>query len=591
MQQLIRLIFREFPAETAGILALSLLVTGLEGIGMSMLLPILEGLNTPNNLQPSHSLSRAIVSVFELAGYTPTIVILFMVAITLLLLQAGVKFCQTSVVAWTTAKMEFLLRQRAFAALLTAQLSYFHDKRMGDLANGVVKEVERATAAFIHLTRIIVTGLLLIAYLSISLLISWELALFSGTIGVVLVLISSRRKKLVDRGVELRHANEELQSRTTENLIAIREIKIFELGERATSYFNFAAGGVSRVNFLMRRTVALRLALYEAMAMGAVFCIILFALTILGAESILVVAFLAILFRLRGSLIELQNNWDGMASQLPGLMAVNETIAESGRSHQNLKSGSTSISTLRSGIVLKDVDFAYDSETINALTGINIEILKGKVTAIVGASGAGKSTLVDLIVRFFDPSAGQVLIDGTDLRDLALDQWRAMIGFVSQETFLFNDTIEANIMIGRPNASRADIEDAASRAHAQEFIDKMPNGYDTRIGDRGVKLSGGQRQRLALARAILRNPPILVLDEATSGLDSRSEQYVQDSLAQMSKERTVVVIAHRLSTIRSADTIIVMEKGRVVEAGNHETLLKQGRHYAEFNELQYGQIS
>ncbi|MGH9659589.1 MAG: ABC transporter ATP-binding protein, partial [Bryobacteraceae bacterium] len=230
--------------------------------------------------------------------------------------------------------------------------------------------------------------------------------------------------------------------------------------------------------------------------------------------------------------------------------------------------------------------FRYPTAQAPALEEVSLEVKAGEVVAVVGPSGAGKSTLASLVPRFHDATEGAVRIDGRDVRDVTLDSLRHSIGIVAQDTFLFNDTIAANIAYSRPGATREEIRTAARNALAGEFIERLPEGYETQVGERGVKLSGGQRQRIAIARALVRNAPILILDEATSHLDTESERLVQRALANLMAERTVIVIAHRLSTVRRADRIVVLDRGRVVESGRHEDLAGAGGVYQRLHEMQ-----
>ena len=245
------------------------------------------------------------------------------------------------------------------------------------------------------------------------------------------------------------------------------------------------------------------------------------------------------------------------------------------------------VKDLNSSLSFNDVSFTYGNKDEKVLNNINFKINKGEIFALVGPSGAGKSTLVDLIPRFYDTLSGSIKIDGKDIKDLELKSLRSLMGIVTQETFLFDDTVKANIAYGVENISDDEIKDAAKAANAHEFIQKLPDGYNTIIGERGVSLSGGQKQRIAIARAIVKNPPILILDEATSSLDSESEKHVQSAIENLMSERTVFVIAHRLSTVHNANKILVLENGQIVQEGKHDDLINVDGLYKQLHKMQF----
>jgi subfamily B ATP-binding cassette protein MsbA len=297
------------------------------------------------------------------------------------------------------------------------------------------------------------------------------------------------------------------------------------------------------------------------------------------------VAFIAALFMMYGPAKKLSR----VNANLQQAIAASERIFEMLDTHSEVteRAAATPLAPFRDAIEFRNVQFSYAGNNGEAtLRGVSFTVPSGQMLAVVGRSGAGKTTLVNLIPRFYDVSGGAILVDGRDIRDVTLASLRTQIGIVTQETVLFDDTVAANIAYGRPAASRAEIEAAARAAHAHEFIATLPDGYDTMIGERGQRLSGGQRQRLAIARAILRDSPILILDEATSSLDAESEMLVQDALSTLMLNRTSFVIAHRLSTVRRADAIVVLERGLIVEAGTHDELLSRDGPYAKLYELQ-----
>jgi len=305
--------------------------------------------------------------------------------------------------------------------------------------------------------------------------------------------------------------------------------------------------------------------------------------TLTGAELI---AFLILVMRMLQPLKQL--------SQVPTVaqqsLAAAERLFEVLDSPTELErdTGTRNVEDLREALEFQDVSFAYETEPV--LQDISFTAARGEIVALVGPSGSGKSTLVDLIPRFHEPSSGRILLDGVDLRDIRMGSLRSIMGIVSQETVLFNDTVRNNIAYARAGRyTDAQVEAAARAANAHGFIQELPDGYDTVLGERGARLSGGQRQRLGIARALLADPPILILDEATSALDTESERLVQEAIERLMQGRTVIVIAHRLSTIQNADRILVLDRGRIVEQGTHSELLRMGGAYARLHALQFGE--
>ncbi|RMF26390.1 MAG: ATP-binding cassette domain-containing protein [Cyanobacteria bacterium J083] len=302
----------------------------------------------------------------------------------------------------------------------------------------------------------------------------------------------------------------------------------------------------------------------------------------------LLLTYLVILFRLLPFVGSLNGKRSQFASASTGLEITADFLRRDNKPY--MPDGKKIYTQLSQSIDLLDVSFSYPKHNDLVLKGITLSIPKGKTVALVGSSGAGKSTIADLVPRFYDVTGGQITIDGIDIKEYNIASLRRAMGVVSQDTFLFSNTIRYNIAYGLEDVSESDIIMAAKRANAYEFIQKLAKGLDTEVGDRGIMLSGGQKQRIAIARALLRNPDILILDEATSALDTVSEKLVQQAIEELCKDRTTLVIAHRLSTVRNADKIVVLEQGKVVETGTHEELLALNGYYAKLNAMQFAKV-
>jgi subfamily B ATP-binding cassette protein MsbA len=382
-------------------------------------------------------------------------------------------------------------------------------------------------------------------------------------------------------------ALEQMSHVSAEAFTGHRIVKAFGAEAREAGKFERASYGFYRTSMKVTSVMSLLPPLMELVG-GVAFVLALWY----GSQEIAAgrlttgefVTFIAALFMMYAPARKLSR----VNADLQQAAAAAERVFEVLDTHSEVRDrpGAVAMAPFSREIEFRDVHFAYGGSDAATLAGVSFTVAAGQTLAIVGRSGAGKTTLVNLLPRFYDPTAGAVLIDGIDTRDLTLSSLRSQIGIVTQETVLFDDTVASNIAYGRPSATREDIEAAARTARAHEFVAALDRGFDTFIGERGQRLSGGQRQRLAIARAVLRDSPILILDEATSSLDAESEALVRDALSNLMRNRTAFVIAHRLSTVRRADAIVVLEEGRIVESGTHDDLIMRGGAYAKLYERQ-----
>jgi len=475
------------------------------------------------------------------------------------------------------------IQKDLFSHFMSLDLAFFHANPSGQLISRVVNDVSIMRMAVSETTAAFGKSLLTLFFLIIVMIVQdWKLAICALVIfpfATLFVANIGRKIRKVSKSIQGETAI--LSDRLSQIFQGIRQVKAYG----AETYEGAKAGGaIDKVRNLMVKSIRIgNLATpVNEILIGSVIC----SLVIYGGYRIAdgtmslgqLVAFLTaftLAYEPMKKLARLNNSIQmgiGAADRVFEMMDMKPTILE--------KSGAPDLDAANAEIKFDNVSFLYDQKEQRALDGISFTARPGKVTALVGPSGGGKSTIINLIPRFYDPQSGSISVNGSDLKNITIKSLRRHIALVSQDITIFDDTVEANIAYGAPDASEDDIHRAAKAAAADAFINELENGYKTRLGEDGVKLSGGQRQRIAIARAILRNAPILLLDEATSALDNESEKAVQAALQELEKGRTTIVIAHRLSTVQTADQIIVLDKGQIVEQGRHEELLKNNGLYA-----------
>jgi ATP-binding cassette, subfamily B, bacterial MsbA len=484
------------------------------------------------------------------------------------------------------------VRSRLFRHILGQSAGFFARRTSGQLMSRVTNDVGQVQQAVSEtIGDLIRESLALLGYAFLLFWYDARLAIvcMTGTPLVLypLVRLGQRVRRTTRRSQE---ALEDLSHITAEAFTGHRIVKAFGAEGHEAERFDRAAWRLYRTNLKIASTVSSLPPIMECVGGLAVVAALWYGSREIARGQLTTGDFAGFLFAAFMMYTPIKK-LSRVNATLNQAIAASERIFEMLEIHSEVldRPAAHPLAPLAREVEFRNVGFQYDDgDGRQILKGVSFTVKAGQAVALVGSSGAGKTTLVNLVPRFFDVTAGAILVDGVDIRDVTLRSLRAQVGMVTQDTVLFDDTIAHNIAYGSPNASDAEIEAAARAAHAHDFIDHLPLGYETRIGERGQRLSGGQRQRLAIARALLKNPPILILDEATSALDTESERLVQEALARLMQNRTSFVIAHRLSTARRADFIIVLDRGRIVETGRHEELVaRPGGAYAKLHTLQF----
>ena len=482
------------------------------------------------------------------------------------------------------------IRVLVYDKMMHLPLGFFSQERKGDIIarmSGDVGEVENSITS--SLDMLIKNPILIIFYFGTLIFTSWQLTLF--TVAVVPLMawgMSAIAKKLKRESLEAQGKWSDTMSQLEETLSGLRIIKAFIAEDKMKTRFTKVSNELRKASMKVATRQALAHPVSEFLGTIMIMIVLWFGGTLILSDASPIDAptfifYMVILYSVLNPLKEFAKAGYNIPKGLASMERVDKIL----KAENNIKEkpDAREITSFNDKIEFKSVYFAYENGK-NVLKDINITIPKGKTIALVGQSGSGKSTLVDLVPRYHDVSSGKVLIDGTDIKDLKIKSLRSLIGNVNQEAILFNDTIFNNIAFGVEGATKEQVIAAAKIANAHDFIMEKEHGYETNIGDRGSKLSGGQRQRISIARAILKNPPILILDEATSALDTESERLVQEALDRLTTTRTTIAIAHRLSTIKNSDEICVMHEGEIVERGTHEELIRLNGYYKKLNDMQ-----
>lgn len=570
----------------AGIIFVSLLVALLEGVVVGLMFPLVQA---GVKIDTYHHYPRFLDILFNGASIARRIQIIAV----LLLIAAVTKNAFVYMGSLLSSRLQMVVirhfRMRCLQQLMRVGMNYLNHRKASDFQIIIDGYTESVTGAIVALISYAMPQFFITMLFSVVLfLVSWKFTLMA----LVLVICASLLVHYLARNIlvasKISYDGRQVFNRGLLDIInGMKLIRLFSRQEYAERMFKNNVEVFNNAKYRSDQILLCVNPAFEAIGIGMLALILFFASWVTSNDPGWVTnlfMFVIVLSRLIAPIKILNYSRTTIMEKIPILKEITELLDDQGKEY--VVNGTVPFTKLKTSIDFNDVSFHYAPHLPVVIQRLGLRIPRGKKIAIVGPSGSGKSTLVELLLRFYDPQQGAICVDGVDLKALDMHDWRRAIGVVSQDVFLFNDTVHNNIAFARPDASPAQVQEAARKAYAHGFIDHLPHGYDTLIGERGVLLSGGQRQRLAIARAILNDPDIMVFDEATSALDSQSEQYVQEAIGQLGKDKTVIMIAHRLSTVFDADHIIVMDHGQMAESGTHQQLLVQDGIYAKLVKMQ-----
>lgn len=571
------------------LVALGMLTSFTEGVGISLFIPFLESIGQENTLQQTGNwLADSLGHLFNKIQPDNRLLTISACIFIAVLVRAAMYYSNTVIFTRLSMKVGHQIRSRLFEQLMTVSFRFLEKCSSGRLLNALSTETWRATDALSCLWKMLIGVCSIAVYFTLLMLISWKLTLLVTVIMIVIsVIVRLLTHRTQSLGEKVTRNNTDLTNRMVEGIDGMKVIRAFVRESYEQKRFTQTS---YRLNNLIVRLTMLHgiiRPVYQVLTAALLLTVLLTNIHNPGKiHSILV--FIFILYRFQPMIIAFDGARNKIVSLTPAVEEISSLLAETKKS---LPNGTMPFTELKKGIFFNKLTFQYNPDEKQALKNISVSIPAGKTTALVGHSGAGKSTLIKLLLRFYDASAGNIYLDDYPLKSLNTESWRKSIALVSQDVYVFNASVQDNIAYGRLDADDKEIIAAAKSADAHEFICQLPNGYDTKVGDRGVRLSGGQRQQITLARALVRRPKVIILDEATNALDSLSEQSIKDALEKLSMKCTVIVIAHRLSSIEHADHIIVLNEGVVSEQGKFENLIRLDGNFAKLYKLQFAKKS
>ncbi len=573
------------PKFTVLIIGLGLVAAVLEGVGLSFILPVIEIVQLDDPVAEADGLLAAFVTAYQMIGvpFTLGYVVIGVAAV------MTARYTTSFIVAWFRAALQTYyvrdLQMRAYDRALDARVEYFDEEGSDDILNAIITQTNYASRVIDRVVKFTETAFLSIAYLAIAMFISPWLTIFAaGVLGFLTIFL----RRVVEPGYEVgdivADANERRQEAAQAGTQGIRDVRLFGLSEELYDKFTTAVDRFTDANITLRRNEAAINNFYNLGVAVSVFVLIYLALTFANLSIGALGVFLFAMFQLGPKVSQLNREYYRIENELPHLVRTQKFIQKLDQ-HEEPNEVTIETPSEVEYVEFDNVRFSYNPDE-EVLKGVNFDIRKGEFIAFVGQSGAGKSTIVSVLTRLYNPDSGVIKANGRLIDDMDIQDWRDRIAVVRQNPFIFNNTLRYNLTIGNRGVTDADVDRACEIAKVDEFIDELPDGHDTMLGDNGVRLSGGQKQRVALARALLKDADLLVLDEATSDLDSHLEREVQDAIEAMDREYMMIAIAHRLSTVENADRIYTMDNGQITETGSHEELIDNGGQYANLYAIQ-----